>query len=180
MKLVKVNEPRSLGSWCTREFINLGKDSLYHDLNDLCSLILLPIIKNTHTGANLGVTAILVIWDIFLFVAIEKLIQARGEASPVLTSFDPIHSPTAKEPPDQLLPNVVSYSPIHSGTNSATSTPSSSTKRSTRRRTMLFSSSVCTVSKEYYSQHLNSHISPHTLCLVHNGRICFAIIVDTK
>ncbi|XP_078377192.1 arf-GAP with GTPase, ANK repeat and PH domain-containing protein 1-like isoform X2 [Oculina patagonica] len=73
--------------------------------------------------------------------AIEKLIQARGETSPVLTSFDPIHSPTAKDPPDQVLPHGPSYSPILSGTNSATSTPSSSTKRSSRRRTMLFSSS---------------------------------------
>ena len=77
-------------------------------------------------------------------IAIEKLIQARGETSPVLTSFDPVHSPTAKDPPDQVSSNALSYSPIHSSTNSATSTPSSSTKRSSRRRTMLFSSSVCT------------------------------------
>lgn len=73
--------------------------------------------------------------------AIEKLIQARGETSPVLTSFDPLHSPTTKDPPDQYTSNALSYSPVNSGTNSATSTPSSSTKRSTRRRTMLFSSS---------------------------------------
>jgi len=84
-----------------------------------------------------------------LFIAIEKLIQARGETSPVLTSFDPIHSPTAKEPPDQTFQHVPSYSPIHSSTNSATSTPSSSTKRSSRRRTMLFSSSVWSVSSVY-------------------------------
>ena len=78
-----------------------------------------------------------------LSTAIEKLIQARGETSPVLTSFDPIHSPTAsKDPVDQIQANIPSCSPIHSVTNSAASTPSSSTKRSTRRRTMLFSSSV--------------------------------------
>ena len=84
-------------------------------------------------------------------IAIEKLIQARGETSPVLTSFDPVHSPTAKDPPDQVSSNALSYSPIHSATNSATSTPSSSTKRSSRRRTMLFSSSVCiTVSLTFH------------------------------
>lgn len=70
--------------------------------------------------------------------AIEKLIQAKTETSPVLTSFDPIHSPTAKDPPDQgQTINVPSQSPA----SSAASTPSSSTKRSSRRRTMLFSSS---------------------------------------
>lgn len=70
--------------------------------------------------------------------AIEKLIQAKTETSPVLTSFDPIHSPTAKDPPDQgQTINVPSQSPV----SSAASTPSSSTKRSSRRRTMLFSSS---------------------------------------
>ncbi|XP_068716325.1 arf-GAP with GTPase, ANK repeat and PH domain-containing protein 1-like isoform X2 [Montipora foliosa] len=69
--------------------------------------------------------------------AIEKLIHARGETSPVLTSFDPLHSPTYKDPPDQQQANVPSQSPTHS----ATSTPSSSTKRASRRRTMLFSSS---------------------------------------
>ncbi|KAJ7375301.1 Arf-GAP with GTPase, ANK repeat and PH domain-containing protein 3 [Desmophyllum pertusum] len=82
-----------------------------------------------------------VIKDVTDLETIEKLIQSRGETSPILTSFDPIHSPTTKDPPDQVLPHVPSYSPIHSGTNSATSTPSSSTKRSSRRRTMLFSSS---------------------------------------
>ena len=94
-------------------------------------------------------SCILLIRKITLFIAIEKLIQARGETSPVLTSFDPIHSPTAKEPPDQTLQHVPSYSPIHSSTNSATSTPSSSTKRSSRRRTMLFSSSVWSVSSVF-------------------------------
>ncbi|CAH3017430.1 unnamed protein product [Porites evermanni] len=69
--------------------------------------------------------------------AIEKLIQAKTETSPVLTSFDPIHSPTARDPPDQGQTNVPSQSPV----SSAASTPSSSTKRSSRRRTMLFSSS---------------------------------------
>ena len=77
----------------------------------------------------------------FLSTAIEKLIQAKTETSPVLTSFDPIHSPTAKDPPDQGQTNVLSQSPV----SSAASTPSSSTKRSSRRRTMLFSSSVCTL-----------------------------------
>ena len=78
----------------------------------------------------------------FLSTAIEKLIQAKTETSPVLTSFDPIHSPTAKDPPDQgQTINVPSQSPV----SSAASTPSSSTKRSSRRRTMLFSSSVCTL-----------------------------------
>lgn len=116
--------------------------------------------------ASLGVVSILLIWEIILFIAIEKLIQARGETSPVLTSFDPIHSPTAKEPPDLVLPHVPSYSPIHSSTNSATSTPSSSTKRSSRRRTMLFSSSVWTVSKGPCSWHINSPFGLHTFCLV--------------
>lgn len=77
----------------------------------------------------------------FSSTAIEKLIQAKTETSPVLTSFDPIHSPTAKDTPDQVQTNVPSQSPV----NSASSTPSSSTKRSSRRRTMLFSSSVCTL-----------------------------------
>lgn len=107
--------------------------------------------RNTPLGAKLHVisSCILLIGKITLFIAIEKLIQARGETSPVLTSFDPIHSPTSKEPPDQTLQHVPSYSPIHSSTNSATSTPSSSTKRSSRRRTMLFSSSVWSVSSVF-------------------------------
>ena len=79
--------------------------------------------------------------NFFLSTAIEKLIQVKTETSPVLTSFDPIHSPTAKDPPDQGQTNVPSQSPV----SSAASTPSSSTKRSSRRRTMLFSSSVCTL-----------------------------------
>ncbi|XP_029192414.2 arf-GAP with GTPase, ANK repeat and PH domain-containing protein 1-like isoform X2 [Acropora millepora] len=86
--------------------------------------------------------------DLVFNTAIAKLIQARGETSPVLTSFDPLHSPTYKDPPDQQQANALSQSPIQSGANSASSTPSSSTKRSSRRRTMLFSSSKDKKEKE--------------------------------
>ena len=98
----------------------------------------------------------------------------------MLTSFDPIHSPTAKEPPDQVIQHVPSYSPIHSGTNSATSTPSSSTKRSSRRRTMLFSSSVCTVSKGPYSQYKFSYWSPYPLFGISLENLFKFVIEDTK
>ena len=74
--------------------------------------------------------------------AVEKLIQAKTD-SPVLTSFDPVHSPTAKEEEQgNLFSSIASPSNNNyagSGHNSATSTPSSSTKRGSRRRTMLFS-----------------------------------------
>ncbi|EDO42956.1 predicted protein [Nematostella vectensis] len=66
-------------------------------------------------------------------IAIEKLIQAKN--GPVLTSYDPVQSPTIREGEA----NVYSTSPSNSIINSAVSTPQSTTKRSTRRRTMLFS-----------------------------------------
>ncbi|XP_031551246.1 arf-GAP with GTPase, ANK repeat and PH domain-containing protein 1-like [Actinia tenebrosa] len=73
--------------------------------------------------------------DAIFQTAIEKLIQSKEV--PVLKSYDEFQSPLPKDG-DQS--NVLSSSPGNSGNNSLVSTPSSTSKRSTRRRTMLFSS----------------------------------------
>ena len=85
-----------------------------------------------------------------LFSAIEKLVQPKE--GPVLTSFDPVHSPTAKDA-EQPVHSVLSSSPSNTISSSTTSTPFSSTKRSSKRRTMLFSSSVSVCSASgFFSQ----------------------------